>query len=107
MNPVSGGSGALAGLAEGLARAHAAYGAPGAVVVFVVQPEERNALDQELLRQARSRAISPAPPQQRARAPPLLTLGGGAPVRRQRLWSAHGVRVVTRTLLQIAQVYLP
>ena len=40
---------ALAGLAEGLARAHAAYGAPDAVVLFVVQPDERNALDQELL----------------------------------------------------------
>ena len=62
---------ALAGIAEGLARAHAAYGEPEAVVLFVVQPDERNSLDQELLR--------------------------------QRLWSEHGVRVVSRTLLQLAQ----
>lgn len=61
---------ALAGIAEGLARAHAAYGAAEAVVLFVVQPDERNGLDQELLR--------------------------------QRLWSEYGVRVVSRTLLQLA-----
>ena len=37
---------ALAGIAEGLARAHAAYGEAEAVVLFVVQPDERNGLDQ-------------------------------------------------------------
>ncbi|KAJ7201653.1 glutathione synthase [Mycena pura] len=38
-----------AGLVEGLAAAHAAYGAKGAKILFVVQPGERNVFDQRLL----------------------------------------------------------
>ena len=47
---------ALAGIAEGLARAHAAYGDAEAVVLFVVQPDERNGLDQAL-----ALALTPTP----------------------------------------------
>lgn len=42
-------NGALAGLSAGLAAAHAAYGNPRAVVLFVVQDGERNAFDQRAL----------------------------------------------------------
>ena len=38
-------------IAEAIARAHGVYGSRDAAVLFVVQPSERNALDQELLRQ--------------------------------------------------------
>ncbi|KIM66711.1 hypothetical protein SCLCIDRAFT_1211105 [Scleroderma citrinum Foug A] len=36
-------------LAEGLAEAHKAYGVPGAYILFVVQPNERNVFDQRWL----------------------------------------------------------
>lgn len=32
-----------------ISKAHAAYGVPGASVLFVVQPQERNVFDQRLL----------------------------------------------------------
>ena len=57
------------GIAEGLARAHALYGNADAVILFVVQPEERNHIDQEHVV--------------------------------QRLWRAHGIRVICRTLAQV------
>ena len=57
-------------IAEAIARAHGVYGSRDAAVLFVVQPSERNALDQELLR--------------------------------QQLWAAHGLRVISRTLGQLA-----
>ena len=44
-------SGALEALATALARAHALYGVPDALVLFVVQPEESYALDQAALAQ--------------------------------------------------------
>jgi glutathione synthase len=44
-------SGALEALAAALARAHALYGVPDALVLFVVQPEEIYALDQAALAQ--------------------------------------------------------
>ena len=56
-------------IAAALAAAHSAHGARDAVVLFVVQPNERNAVDQLLLQ--------------------------------TRLWDAHGVRSVSRTLAQI------
>lgn len=43
---------AAEGIAEGLAQAHALYGLEDAVVLFVVQPEERNHVDQEHVVQA-------------------------------------------------------
>ena len=56
-------------IAAALAAAHSAHGARDAVVLFVVQPSERNAVDQLLLQ--------------------------------TRLWDAHGVRSVSRTLAQV------
>jgi glutathione synthase len=41
-----------AGLAAGLAAAHAAYGVPNAEILFVVQPDERNVFDQRMLEYA-------------------------------------------------------
>ncbi|KAH7928740.1 glutathione synthase [Leucogyrophana mollusca] len=38
-----------AGLAQGLAEAHKAYGVPGSQILFVVQPNERNVFDQRWL----------------------------------------------------------
>ncbi|KAG5186256.1 glutathione synthase [Tribonema minus] len=40
---------ALTALPDGIAAAHAAYGAAGALVVFVVQPRETNSVDQRVL----------------------------------------------------------
>jgi glutathione synthase len=40
---------ALHGVAESLAHAFRAYGSPNAVILFVVQPGERNVFDQRLL----------------------------------------------------------
>jgi len=40
------------GIAEGLARGHALYGNPDAAILFVVQPHERNHVDQEHVVQA-------------------------------------------------------
>ncbi len=57
-------------LAAALARAHAEYGNADASVLFVVQPDERNAIDQQLIS--------------------------------EQLWTAHSVRVVRRTLTQLA-----
>uniref|UniRef100_A0A6T9P9R9 glutathione synthase n=1 Tax=Haptolina ericina TaxID=156174 RepID=A0A6T9P9R9_9EUKA len=57
-------------LAEALAQAHALYAQDHASILFVVQPHERNHVDQDLLR--------------------------------EKLWSMYGVRVICRTLAQIA-----
>jgi len=45
-------NGAVDAIAEALARAHREYGMPEAAVLFVVQPNERNVIDQQLLAQA-------------------------------------------------------
>ena len=62
---------AIEELAGALADAHAEYGVADAALLLVVQPGERNAIDQELLC--------------------------------ERLWVAHGVPVIRRTLAALAQ----
>ena len=57
-------------ISSAMARAHGLYGKPDAVILFVVRPNERNAIDVEHLAEA--------------------------------LWSARGIKVIRRTLSQIA-----
>lgn len=63
-------SAAVSELAAAMARAHTLYEGDAASILFVVQPDEANALDQDALA--------------------------------DELWASHGVRVVRRTLAQIA-----
>ncbi|KAJ9512241.1 hypothetical protein QJQ45_012796 [Haematococcus lacustris] len=89
---------ALEALPDALAAAARAQGAPGGVLVMVVQPGERNAYDQQV--RGRGGLGSGEAPQGGADARARQEGAGGW--LQTALWERHGLRTLRRTLAQLA-----